>query len=127
MTHPCPTPGCSGVRYRCVDDGLRPTCYACEAAAPAPAYPGPTTEAVRYMDAFTASESDVPADTLGRFGEFHRVVRERLEAGRREYGDASFSKAPAELLEELSQEALDLAGWGYVLWCRIEAAKGAAE
>jgi hypothetical protein len=48
------------------------------------------------------------------------AVRARLEAGRAAYGDLSFSAAPDALLGELQQEALDLAGWGYVLFERIE-------
>ncbi|MEI9940513.1 MAG: hypothetical protein WDO69_25135 [Pseudomonadota bacterium] len=63
---------------------------------------------------------DVPADPLTRFDSFVGEVRARLEAGRAAYGDRSFTRPPAELLGELQQEALDLAGWGFVLWCRLE-------
>jgi hypothetical protein len=59
-------------------------------------------------------------DTLDRWPAFMRAVRKRLEAGRREYGAESFARDPAELLGELEEEALDLAGWGFVLWHRIE-------
>jgi hypothetical protein len=48
-------------------------------------------------------------------------VRARLEAGRATYGDRSFERSPSELLRELEQEALDLAGWGFVLWHRVRA------
>jgi hypothetical protein len=59
-------------------------------------------------------------DTLDDFAAFAAEARKRLDAGRVAYGDASFSKAPAELVAELQQEALDLAGWGFVLWSRLE-------
>ncbi len=61
------------------------------------------------------------ADPLSQFDAFIGAVRARLEKGRREYGEASFSRPPAELVGELEQEALDLAGWGFVLWCRLRA------
>jgi hypothetical protein len=61
------------------------------------------------------------ADPLDAFPTFAELVRRRLESGRRAYGDRSFAADPRELIGELQQEALDLAGWGYVLFCRLEA------
>jgi hypothetical protein len=61
------------------------------------------------------------SDPLDQFDAFVLDVRARLEAGAKQYGDASFSRPPIELISELQQEALDLAGWGFVLWCRLEA------
>ena len=58
---------------------------------------------------------------------FAAAVRARLEAGRAAYGDASFKAAPDALLGELAQEALDLAGWGFVLWKRIESMRVSLE
>ena len=57
---------------------------------------------------------------LAEWPDYARAVRDRLEQGRIEYQDRSFSRDSAELLEELQQEALDLAGWGFVLWHRLE-------
>lgn len=51
---------------------------------------------------------------------FASCVARRLDAGRREYGDRSFSRDPRELVAELQDEALDLAGWGFILWCRLQ-------
>lgn len=51
---------------------------------------------------------------------FASCVAKRLEVGAREYGDRSFSRAPAELVAEMQDEALDVAGWGFVLWCRLQ-------
>ena len=66
-------------------------------------------------------EREPAPDPLNAWPAFAESVRKRLEAGRATYGDKSFSRPPAELLGELQQEALDLAGWGFVLWARIEA------
>jgi hypothetical protein len=66
-------------------------------------------------------------DPLDAFDGFVSAVRQRLEAGRVAYGEKSFGRSPAELIGELQQEALDLAGWGFVLWCRLEAMRVAAE
>ena len=69
----------------------------------------------------------VAPDPLEAFGGFVSAVRSRLEAGRRAYGDRSFSAPPVRLLEELQAEALDLAGWGFVLWVRLEAMRKGCE
>jgi hypothetical protein len=64
-------------------------------------------------------------DPLAAFIPFASAVLERLEAGRVAYADRSFSRSPAELVDELAQEALDLAGWGFVLWSRLQAMRAA--
>lgn len=64
---------------------------------------------------------------LDRFPEFAEHVLARLRTGEHEYHDRSFSCAPPELIGELEQEALDLAGWGFVLWCRLRRLRQAAE
>ena len=51
--------------------------------------------------------------------EFWLRLRERLEAGARSYGDASFRREPAELAGEIEHELLDVCGWAFVLWCRL--------
>jgi hypothetical protein len=65
-------------------------------------------------------------DPLAAWPAFAAEVRSRLEAGRAAYGDRSFAAEPAALVAELEQEALDLAGWGFVLWCRLRALGEAA-
>ena len=64
-------------------------------------------------------------DPLLQWGTFARQVRDRLELGRGVYGDKSFAADPAELLAELQQEALDLAGWAFVLFTRIQQMRAA--
>jgi hypothetical protein len=52
-----------------------------------------------------------------------RLEKGAVQIGRLERG---FTYQPGELLEELQQEALDLAGWGFLLWERLETLKIAA-
>jgi hypothetical protein len=52
---------------------------------------------------------------------FTRAVESRLEAGAREYGDASLRAAPARLAGEIDEELLDVMGWGFLLWRRVRA------
>ena len=46
-------------------------------------------------------------------------LRERLDTGAREYGDSSFRRPAVELLSEIQDELVDVAGWGLLLWTRI--------
>lgn len=59
------------------------------------------------------------------FPEFLRKLEAKLDAGERAYGEASFHRDPADLIGELQAEALDLAGWGFVLFVRLEKARAA--
>lgn len=47
-------------------------------------------------------------------------VRERLITGARQYGDTSFNKSPSQLLDEISQELMDVTGWAFITWCIIQ-------
>ena len=53
------------------------------------------------------------------FEDFVEDVRQRLDAGAREYGQQSFEREPADLVEEIRQELRDVAGWAYVLDQRL--------
>ena len=46
-------------------------------------------------------------------------LRERLEAGAKQYGDVSFRRDPGELVGEVEEELLDVCGWSFILWCRL--------
>ena len=61
--------------------------------------------------------------------EFVGALESRLLVGQREYGGRSFTDAVAhdEILREISEECLDLAGWSYILWCRVERIRAALE
>jgi hypothetical protein len=52
-------------------------------------------------------------------------LKGRMKAGHEEYGDVSFSKDPEETIEELQEELLDVSGWGFILWQRLEIMKEA--
>jgi hypothetical protein len=67
------------------------------------------------------------SDPLDTFPAFVEAVRARLEAGRAAYGDRSFDRPTAELVGELQQEALDLAGWGFVLFERLRRLEAGAK
>lgn len=66
------------------------------------------------------------ADPLDEYPAFVDAVSQRLEKGREAYGDTSFDKPIGELLGELEQECLDLAGWGFALWSRLQRVKARA-
>jgi len=51
---------------------------------------------------------------------FAKTVRHRLEVGARAYGDASFRLPADRLAEEIDQELLDVMGWGFILWRRVQ-------
>ena len=65
-----------------------------------------------------------PAESRAAF--FERL-HEKLEQGAKEHGDKSFDLTAPRLIEELQAEALDLAGWGWILWDRLERLRVAAE
>lgn len=52
-------------------------------------------------------------------------LRARLVAGAGTYGDRSFTRLAAELVDEVQQELEDVAGWGLLLWMRLERLRGA--
>lgn len=64
-------------------------------------------------------------DPLAEWPVFAQRVRDRLEKGRHEYHDQSFSKHPMELLGEIQAELLDVCGWSFVLWHRVESLREA--
>lgn len=57
------------------------------------------------------------------YQQFLSDLAAKLDRGAKEYGEVSFSRDPLELIEELKAECLDLAGWGYILWHRLEKMK----
>ena len=58
---------------------------------------------------------------------FFAALEKKLQAGAIEHGDKSFDLPAPALIAELQAEALDLAGWGWILWDRLERLKVAAE
>jgi len=72
-------------------------------------------------DPTASPNGPVTADSLHGFDAFMRGVRKRLIAGREVYRDESFGADPTELLGEVCEELLDVCGWAYVTWCRVQA------
>lgn len=64
-------------------------------------------------------------DPLAPWPDFVAAASSRLEAGRRDYGDRSFSLTPEELAREVEEELLDVAAWSFILWTRIRAIRTA--
>jgi len=53
-----------------------------------------------------------------QFWRFQRTIKDRLRKGARDYGDRSFDRPPAELLDEIMEEIADIPGWGAILFSR---------
>jgi hypothetical protein len=51
---------------------------------------------------------------------FFRDLEARLVQGAKEYGDASFAGPVSSTLGEIEEEFLDVAGWGYIGWVKIQ-------
>ena len=58
---------------------------------------------------------------------FVQRLRARLVAGAATYGDASFTRPAAELVEEVQQELEDVCGWSLLLWIRLERLRARVE
>ena len=54
---------------------------------------------------------------------FDKVMQQRLQNGFEEYGDNSFDRDPRVTLGEIEQELLDVVGWGFILWTRLQVLK----
>jgi hypothetical protein len=54
---------------------------------------------------------------------YESIVKDRLCTGARQYGDSSFNKSPNQLLDEISQELMDVTGWAFITWCVIQEMK----
>lgn len=59
------------------------------------------------------------------FAEFVLRLHDKCERGAKTYGEASFDKPLPRTLDELLDELLDLSGWSWVMFVRIEALKEA--
>lgn len=68
--------------------------------------------------------ANLPENLKGPWEDFLSRVEHRLEAGAREYGDASLRAPPGALCREVEEELLDVVGWGFLLWLRM---RGIAE
>jgi len=63
-------------------------------------------------------ENKISANAISKdFPKFVSMVKKRLRAGAKAYGDVSFDRGPIELIDEIEQEILDIVGW--VGFCTI--------
>ena len=51
------------------------------------------------------------------------LLKHRLDAGFKAYGDRSFNEDPSKLLDMIAEEAADLANWSYIAWVRVQKLK----
>ena len=54
------------------------------------------------------------------FEEYITQLRAKVEEGAKEHGDKSYDLQASKVVVELQKECLDIAGWGYFLWRRLE-------
>ncbi len=57
------------------------------------------------------------------YPEYSQQLLDRLKAGAKQYGDVSYERAAGDLVEEIQQELLDVSGWAFILWTRLEELK----
>tara|TARA_A100001391_G_C4889634_1_gene230508 strand:+ start:388 stop:606 length:219 start_codon:yes stop_codon:yes gene_type:complete len=65
-----------------------------------------------------------PAEDDQEIEEFVTQLRNRLYAGKKEYGDKSFEKLWDALHQERLEEAFDVAGWSFVMWAKLKRLSG---
>ena len=58
---------------------------------------------------------------------FLRRVEDRMEQGAKDYGDKSVHRPCQDLIEELQQELLDVAGWAAIMHARLERLRAQAD
>jgi len=80
--------------------------------------PGPSTEPGPPPSGVGLEAGNVD-DPYSFYAEYERRLRGRIETGKHEYGDASFHKSPAALVDEQIEEVLDIAGWAFPLYVRL--------
>ena len=54
------------------------------------------------------------------FNDFMARIQQRIETAEQTYGDRSLHDTTIHLLSELEEEVLDIAGWGFFLWKRMQ-------
>lgn len=54
---------------------------------------------------------------------YFAALKEKLRKGAEEHGERSFELSGSRLIEELQAECLDLAGWGWILWDKLQRLK----
>ena len=75
--------------------------------------------------ALESMESITPKSdaALAQWPEFADEIYARLNMGRRTYGDDSFDRPLERLVIEIQQELMDVCGWSFIMWRRLEEMK----
>lgn len=63
----------------------------------------------------------------GHWYEFEEKMLRRLEEGHQKYGASSFLNGAQATIFEIEQEALDICGWGFILWVKLQALRRQVE
>ena len=61
------------------------------------------------------------------FKQFITELDAKMLKGYREYSDKSFDLPPEELIRELTEEVLDISGWGLILYVKLKEMENAAK
>jgi len=73
-------------------------------------------------------ENKISANAISKdFPKFVSMVKKRLRAGAKAYGDVSFGRSPIELIDEIEQELFDVTGWAFILHHRLMKIKEATK
>ena len=54
------------------------------------------------------------------YEKFFYDAKGRMDRGRVDYGDQSFSAHPLELVQEIKAELLDIPNWSFILYKRLD-------
>lgn len=57
------------------------------------------------------------------FAQFADQVQRRLDRGRQRFRNRNFGRKPQRLLSEVEEELLDVMGWGFLAWSRLQAVR----
>jgi len=63
---------------------------------------------------------DIKDWSLDDYADFTQILLSRLAVGRETYGIASLHKSDEALREDISQELLDVCGWSFLLWYKLQ-------
>ncbi len=59
--------------------------------------------------------------------DFVKALWEKMDKGRQEHTDASFDKPATDLVDEITEEILDICGWSVLLYTRLKRLKKAVK
>jgi hypothetical protein len=62
----------------------------------------------------------VTPEDRASLAEFFQRISERQEQAASEYGDTAKTRPASELFDEVAEELLDVCGWSFWLWRRVQ-------